>query len=151
MTVRAMDGLLRTDPRLDAELVASLALVRALHAFAGVACLEVALGSSATMPMSAALVPGLLLTVSAIGLGSERHWVLPFAVIAGWSGIVATLIGAVASSHLHPLVALLVVGLLWEANALLGGAPRLDWRRLAIAATPPPTGSDRYDGTIEEL
>ena len=101
--------------------------------------------------MSAALVPGLLLTVSAIGLGSERHWVLPFAVIAGWSGIVATLIGAVASSHLHPLVALLVVGLLWEANALLGGAPRLDWRRLAVAATPPPTCSDRYDGTIEEL
>ena len=150
MTLRAMDSLLRLDPRLDSELVAPLALVRALHAFAGIACLEVALASAPGMPMTAALVPGLLLTTSALALGGERHWVLPFAVIAGWSGVAATLAGAIASSHLHPLVAVLIVGLLWEANALIGGAPRLDWRRLA-AARPTRGPSDPYDGTIEEM
>lgn len=151
MTVRALDGLLRTDPRLDAELVAPLALVRALHAFAGVACLEVALGSATSISTTAALLPGLLLTASAIALGGERHWVLPFAVIAGWAGIAVTLAGAIASSHLHPLVALLIVGLLWQANALLGGAPRLDWRRLAATPASRTSAGDRYDGAIEEL
>jgi hypothetical protein len=64
--------------------------------------------------------------------------------------VAATLAGAIASSHLHPLVAVLIVGLLWEANALIGGAPRLDWRRLA-AAPPTRRPSDPYDGTIEEI
>ena len=152
MTLPVMDGLLRRDPRLDADVVAPVALVRALHAFVGMACLEVTLGSVATAgPMALAVIPGVLLTGSAIALASDRGWIRVLAVVAGWSGMVATVAAAVASTHLHPLVAVLMVTLLWQANAILGGAPALDWRRLATAPATRPAARDPYDGAIEEL
>jgi hypothetical protein len=151
MTLHAMDGLLRRDGRLDPDVAAPVALVRALHAFAGVACLEAALGSAAAgAPMTLAVIPGVLLTGSAIALASDRAWIRVLAVVAGWSGIAATLAAAIASTHLHPLVAGLIVALLWQGNAILGGAPALDWRRLA-AAPPAHPERDAYDGAIEEL
>ncbi len=152
MTVHALDGLLRRDPRLDPEVVAPIALVRALHAFVGVACLQVALGSmAASAGLVVAVVPGLILTGSAVALTFDRHWIRALAVIAGWAGIAATIAAAVASTHLHPLVVALVVALLWQANAVLGGAPDLDWRRLAMAPATRTPARDRYEGTIEEL
>ena len=102
--------------------------------------------------MTAALVPGLLLTMSALALGGERHWVLPFAVIAGWSGVVGDAGRAPSPRRTFTRSSRSSSSACSGRRTRSSAArPRLDWRRLAAAPTPTPTASDRYDGTIEEI
>lgn len=145
-------ALARPDPRLDDEITPSIAVVRTVHAFVGVACLQVALGAHvAAAPMLPAVGAGLALVGSALLLSFHRRWVRWFAVVAGWVGMAAVLLAWARFPATPPLVVLLIAAMLWYGNRTLGGTPALAWQRLTPASPPAPPSPEPYDGRIEEL